>query len=205
MPTRPTPERMPSDQDIITIVSGIPRSGTSLVMQMLVAAGIEPLVDAARAPDDSNPRGYFELSDVKRMPRAGTDWVAGARGRCVKVIYALLEFLPRNERYCVLFVERDLDEVIDSQDRMLERLGESVGGLPRVRLRPILESQSETARQLLEAERCFEWRRISHQELISEPTQTAEKIASFLGRSEHASSMAACVDATLYRERAERA
>lgn len=193
---------MSFDQDTITIVSGIPRSGTSLVMQMLAAAEIEPLVDSARAPDDSNPRGYFELAEVKRTPRAGTEWVARARGRCVKVIHALLECMPRDERYRVIFVDRDLDEVMASQDRMLERSGDSVGGLPRERLSQILESQSEAARELLEAEPCFEWLRISHQELIREPAQTAEKMAAFLGRSEHASAMAACVDATLYRERA---
>lgn len=193
---------MSSDPDIITIVSGIPRSGTSLVMQMLAAAELEPLVDSARAPDDSNPLGYFELADVKRTPRAGTEWVARARGRCVKVIHALLECLPRNERYRVIFVDRDLDEVMASQDRMLERLGESAGGLPRERLRQVLKSQSDAARQLLEREPCFEWLRISHQELIREPAQTAQRMAAFLGRSEHASSMAACVDASLYRERA---
>ena len=135
-------------------------------MQMVAAAGIEPLVDDARSADDSNPLGYFERVEVKRMPRAGTDWVAGARGRSVKVIHALLEFLPRNERYRVLYVERDLDEVIASQDRMLERLGESAGALPRSRIRAVLESQSAAARALLESESCFEWQPVSHQDLI---------------------------------------
>lgn len=198
MPT----DLMPSDQDIITIVSGIPRSGTSLVMQMLAAAGIDPLADAGREQDASNPRGYFELADVKRMPRAGTNWISTARGRSMKVIHALLEYLPGDERYRVLFVDRDLDEVMTSQDRMLERMGEPLGGLPRDRLRQILESQRQTAYQLLDSKTCFEWQRVSHQDLLSAPLETAQEISRFLQRQGCASDMAACVDQSLYRERA---
>ena len=90
---------------------------------------------------------------------------------------------------------------MDSQDRMLARLGEPAGGLPRARLRQVLESQSEAARALLDAEPCFEWRAVSHQELINEPAEAAAEIATFLGREEHLVEMAACVDRLLYRER----
>ncbi|MFK7895444.1 MAG: hypothetical protein AB8G23_06390 [Myxococcota bacterium] len=199
---------MAAPSDLITVVSGIPRSGTSLAMQMVAATGIEPLVDDARPPDASNPRGYFELDAVKRMPRLGTDWLTQARGRSVKVIHALLEFLPRDVSYRVVYMERDLDEVIASQDRMLERQGEATGaegGLPKARLREILEKQNAAAIALLESERCFELECFTHRTLMIDPARSAERMAAFLGCEDAAPAIAAHVDPALYRERTESA
>ncbi len=113
-------------ENFITVVSGLPRSGTSLMMQMLVAGGLPALTDAVRSPDESNPRGYFEFEPVKRL-RTDASWLEQARGRAVKIIHLLLRELPTDGRfqYRVLFLRRPLEEVIASQSAMLARAGKA--------------------------------------------------------------------------------
>ena len=155
----------------ITVVSGVPRSGTSLRMQCLAAAGLPLLWDEARPPDASNPRGYFELAAVKASGR-DTSWLAQAEGRGVKVVHALLKNLPRDRRYRVLFMERAIDQVVASQNAMLARLGATVGELPAARVATVLESQRATARELLERSPCFAWMPVSYASLLSDPLAT---------------------------------
>src|SRR5687768_13992796 len=107
---------MPLADDII-IVSGLPRSGTSLMMQMLDRAGISAVTDKIRTADDDNPRGYFEFEPVKRT-KQDASWLPAARGRAVKLVSSLLYDLPATERYRVLFMQRDINEVLDSQEKM---------------------------------------------------------------------------------------
>src|SRR3982074_1052055 len=107
---------------MITVVSGLPRSGTSLMMQMLTAGGMHPLTDGQRAADANNPRGYYELESVKSLAK-NAEVIAAAEGKVVKVISSLLTFLPTRNQYRIVFMCRPLDEVLSSQDRMLERLG----------------------------------------------------------------------------------
>ena len=105
----------------MTVVTGLPRSGTSMLMQMLAAGGIPPLSDGERLPDDDNPRGYFELESVKRLQK-DSSWLSDAQGKAVKIIAQLLPNLPQLN-YRLIFMDRDLDEVIESQRRMLLRNG----------------------------------------------------------------------------------
>ncbi len=184
----------------ITVVSGLPRSGTSLVMQMLAAAGVEPLVDGVRGADESNPRGYFELEAVKRT-RADAGWVAAAGGRAVKVIHALLADLPRDRAYRVIVMRRDMDEVLDSQSAMLARLGRPETALARERLAAVLRTQLEQAVALLRSEPCFEVLEVEHGRLISEAHSEAARMEAFLGLRGVAAAMAACVDPSLHRVR----
>jgi hypothetical protein len=113
---------MNQTRSFVTIVSGLPRSGTSLLMQMLRAGGMPVLADDARPPDTDNPAGYLEYAPVLRTA-TDANWVAAAPGHAVKVIYALLRHLPRGFAYRVLWMRRDLDEVIASQQAMLARRG----------------------------------------------------------------------------------
>src|SRR5262245_31961291 len=106
----------------IIIVSGLPRSGTSLMMQMLSSGGIEVLTDNLRTADADNPRGYYEFEKVKQIER-DSSWLPQARGKAVKMVSQLLYHLPGGERYRVIFLERDLGEVLLSQEKMLRRLG----------------------------------------------------------------------------------
>ncbi|MBY0458847.1 MAG: hypothetical protein K2V38_16030, partial [Gemmataceae bacterium] len=106
----------------VTVVSGLPRSGTSLMMQLIHAGGVEALTDNIRAADTDNPRGYFEFERVKKV-KDDAAWLPDARGKVVKMVSQLLYDLPPTETYRVVFMERDIDEVLDSQEKMLSRLG----------------------------------------------------------------------------------
>src|SRR2546425_3967497 len=115
---------------MITVVSGIPRSGTSLMMQMLAAGGMPVLTDRVRAADANNPRGYLELEGVKSLAR-NPEALADAEGKAVKVISSLLSNLPAGHEYRIIFMCRPLEEIISSQDNMLRRLGKEVPPTPR--------------------------------------------------------------------------
>jgi len=114
----------PDSEAVITIVSGLPRSGTSLLMQLIEACGIAPLMDATRLPDESNPRGYYEFEPVKTLD-SDSSWLEGAVGKVVKVVYPNLLELPEGWNYRVFFLLRDLEEVLGSQSTMLARTGKS--------------------------------------------------------------------------------
>ncbi|HZP17091.1 MAG TPA: hypothetical protein VFB00_03930, partial [Terriglobales bacterium] len=107
---------------MITIVSGLPRSGTSLMMQMLAAGGMQLLTDSVRQPDIDNPRGYCEWELIKHLPQQ-PDLIDRAEGKAVKIISQLLLSVPRGRSYKLIFMERPLPEVLASQEEMLKRRG----------------------------------------------------------------------------------
>ncbi len=185
----------------IVVVSGLPRSGTSLLMQMLHAGGLEVLVDEHRRADASNPRGYFEYEPVKASAWDNR-WVAQAPGKAVKVIHLLLEHLPARYRYDVLFMERPLTEVLASQARMLEREGKRGAQLPPDRLRAIFESQLAQVRARLTEAAHMRWLALRYGDAIADPKAFARRVAAFLGRALDVEAMARVVDPALYRERA---
>jgi hypothetical protein len=187
--------------DRIAVVSGLPRSGTSLVMQMLAAGGIAPLCDGVRAPDADNPRGYFEHERVRSLAR-DTSVVAQARGRALKVVVPLLDHLPPGEDYRVLLVERSLDEVVTSQDRMLARRAEPGAVDPpeiaRERLLQLLARQLQQARARL-AQRGIPFLAVRHAQLIGDASACAREIARFLDAALDVDAMARAVDPSLHR------
>lgn len=113
----------------IIVVSGLPRSGTSLMMKMLAAGGLPLLVDGLRVPDDDNPEGYFEFEQVKALASGDHTWLPEAQGCAVKIISSLLKFLPEAYFYRVILMQRHMSEVLASQHRMLIRRGEPVDTL----------------------------------------------------------------------------
>ena len=113
-------------RDFVTVVSGAPRSGTSMMMRMLAVGGIAPLTDGVRVPDTDNPHGYYEYEPVKRT-KADDSWLGQAAGRAVKMVHLLLRDLPADRSYRVILMRRDLTEMVTSQRRMLERLGRDTG------------------------------------------------------------------------------
>jgi hypothetical protein len=186
-------------QDFITIVSGLPRSGTSLMMQMLTSGGIPALTDGARAADESNPRGYFELEAVKRL-RADQSWLEQARGHAVKIIHLLLRELPADGRfeYRVLFMLRPIEEVLASQRAMLARQGKPAASAS---LAGVYESQLAQAREWMDTHSCFTYLTLEHHRVIEQPAESAVAIARFLQRDLDLNAMAAAVDLSLWRER----
>ncbi|MBI5506563.1 MAG: sulfotransferase domain-containing protein [Deltaproteobacteria bacterium] len=189
------------DRAEIVVVSGLPRSGTSMMMRMLEAGGIEPLSDGLRSADDDNPLGYYEFERVKGLP-GDTAWLAEAEGRAVKVVSALLEQLPRDHRYKVVFLQRDLGEVLASQRRMLERRGREVDAGGEARLAALFDKHLTVARERLAARDEIEVEFIRYDEVIADPRGAARRLALFLGRAFDEAAAARAVDPALYRQRA---
>ena len=114
-------------RDYVIIVSGLPRSGTSMMMKAIHSGGIEPIIDHIRKADEDNPKGYYEFEPVKKT-KEDTSWLADAPGSVVKMVYRLLYDLPGNYDYRVVFMQRDLKEVLASQKKMLDRSGKGRRG-----------------------------------------------------------------------------
>jgi hypothetical protein len=186
----------------IVIVSGLPRSGTSMMMRMLDAGGLAPLEDGVRTADVSNPKGYFEFEPVKELESARGDvaWLPAARGKAVKVISLLLTWLPEHYNYRVIFMQRDLDEVLASQQQMLERRGED-GGADAGRSRDVFQAHLTQVERFMAARPCFETLHVPYREAVGAPAATAVAVARFLGRRMDTDAMARAVEASLYHHR----
>jgi hypothetical protein len=185
---------------MITVVSGVPRSGTSLMMQMLAAGGLTPLVDGQRAADASNPRGYFEWQKAKSLPRE-PDCIAEAEGKVVKVISTLLLSLPNTFAYKVIFVERPLSEVVASQSAMVQKLGTEGPALGPEAMERALEAHLKHAKASLRLrpEMSLCW--VAYHDALQNPQGVSETIEQFLGVPLSLPSMTAQVDLSLYRQR----
>jgi hypothetical protein len=186
----------------IVVVSGLPRSGTSMAMKMLQAGGLPILTDDARPADDSNPGGYFEFEPVKQLDKAGDlAWLRNARGKGVKVISWLVTWLPESYDYRVIFMQRDLDEVIASQNAMLLQRGEPKGIEDPDSMRQIYGRHLDQVRRFLEDRSCFTTLTVNYAEVVERPSAEAKRLAGFLHRRLDVERMAAAVDPRLYRKR----
>ena len=193
------------DPSIINIVSGLPRSGTSLMMQILAAGGIPPMTDALRSPDDSNPRGYLEFEAVKRL-KADRSWLPQARGHALKVIHLLLPELvgaPGTEglRFRVVMMRRPVAEVVASQRAMLARQGRTAAALPDAQLGRMFLDQLERAERLLAGRPEFTLHTVQYPALLAGPAAEIARLNAFLGGGLDEAAMARQVDPALYRER----
>lgn len=189
-------------RNFITVVSGLPRSGTSLMMQMLAAGGIPPLTDQQRTADESNPRGYFEFEAVKQL-RKDRSWLAEAQGKAVKIIHLLLPELPNDGamEFRVILMERAIGEVLASQRRMLARGGKASAAIPEEQLGKIYLGQLQQAERWLASLPNGRVLKVEHRALLADPTPLALQLNDFLGGDLDPGAMAAAVDPSLYRER----
>lgn len=203
-----------ASQDLITVVSGLPRTGTSLMMQILEAAGLPIFTDGARAADESNQRGYYEHHRTGSLLAAGDhSWLGEARGKAIKVVAPLLASLPRQLPdpdkpttapgpvvYRVLFMERDMEEILASQSSFLDRIGGST---------PAPGGGDVAKAYLQQLRHAREWCRdprvhaipVSYRDLVERPDEILPMIADFLGTTDRLAEMRACIDPSLYRER----
>ena len=186
----------------ITVVSGLPRSGTSMMMQMLSAGGMPVLADGARPADEDNPRGYFELESAKRL-RHDAGWLAGAVGKAVKVIHLALPDLPADFTYRVVMMHRDLAEVLDSQQIMLRRHDRHGARLAPDRLAATFEAQLRRATEWARREAHVSLLEVHYRDVIRDPAAQAARVNEFLGGTLDVGKMSAAVDPALYRNRAE--
>jgi tetratricopeptide (TPR) repeat protein len=184
----------------LIVVSGLPRSGTSLMMQMLRAGGIEPMTDGARQPDDDNPEGYWEWEDVKKLPK-NPRLIEQAAGKAVKVISALLPSLPAPHRYTVIYMVRPTEQVVDSQWAMLARQGQN----PKSEKRHLIEVQEHHSGQLrkaLAASDRVTLLEVSYPDLVADPGPVIAKLTELLpGRFRPSPGVAECVKPSLHRNR----
>lgn len=171
-----------------------------MMMQMLEAGGLDVLIDHVRATDEDNLKGYYELEAVKATGR-DPSWLAGAGGKAVKVIYLLLKDLPARYEYRVIFMRRDLAEVVRSQQAMLARRGESGAGLGAEQMADVFARQLERVDQWLAEQANFQRLDVPYREVITDPRSHARRIEEFLGRPLDIVAMEAVVDPALYRQR----
>ncbi len=188
-----------AERDFVVLVSGLPRSGTSLVMQMLAAGGLPLLTDGVRQPDADNYRGYYELEAVKKT-KSDASWLVGAAGKAVKMVYLLLYDLPPGYQYRVVFLQRKLEEVLASQKIMLQRQGKGTGEDDAAMTR-IFQKELVKVGQWLSAQPNFSLLNVDYNRLVVQPRVHAAEIDEFLGGGLNLDAMAAAVDPAQYRNR----
>ena len=193
--------RNDSTRKYVTVVSGLPRSGTSMMMRMLCAGGLPAMTDERRTSDDDNPLGYFELEAVKRLDKDNA-WFHEATGKVVKVIHMLLPGIPADCPCRVVFMDRDLREVIASQAVMLQRRGQAGAAVNPDTLAGIFERQLRKTYDWMDAQANIDLLRVSYADTVADPGPTVDALCAFLQPPAlDAEAMRAAVDPTLYRQR----
>lgn len=185
----------------IIVVSGLPRSGTSMMMQMLSAGGLDILTDGQRTADEDNPKGYYELERVKDLQKNDVVWLQDAQGKVVKIISSLLKHLPENYHFRVIFMERDVDEVIASQHQMILHRGEQANPEMNAKIRLLYLRHLKDIRIWLNEKSNFSAFYISYKDVLNKPIESASLICRFLGFSLDEKKMVGVVDNRLYRQR----
>ena len=185
----------------VIIVSGLPRSGTSMAMKMLEAGGLDLVVDDAREADEDNPKGYYEderVMDLAEMPDKG--WLRGARGRVIKVVSSLLNHLPPSNQYKIVFMRRNLYEVLASQQKMLARRGEESHTDDEEMLK-MYQAHLEKVEFQIRFRSNLDAIYVHYPDVVANPATEARRIADFVGGDLDVDHMVSAVDRKLYRNR----
>ncbi len=185
----------------IVIVSGLPRSGTSMMMKMLEAGGLPPLTDNLRAADEDNPKGYYEFERVKQLPKGDVAWLPEAQGKVVKVIAALLPYLPDSYHYRVIFMQRAMAEVLASQRQMLIRRGEDPDKIPDDALAKLFEKHLKKVNDWVVRQPHVARLDVNYNDMLKNPQPFIGQINTFLGNQLNTAQMAMVVDPALHRQR----
>ena len=187
--------------ETITIVSGLPRSGTSMMMKMLDAGGLPALTDEIREADEDNPRGYYEFEPVKKTKK-DSSWLESAGGKVVKMVHLLLLDLPTDRSYRVIFMRRAMNEILVSQRRMLERQGHPPEQTDE-EMGELFTRHLTSMEQWLKQQSHIDVLYINYKDVIENPSQEAELVNQFVGNTLNVKKMAAVVDESLYRNKEE--
>lgn len=186
----------------VVIVSGLPRSGTSMMMKMLEAGGLEILTDHIRTPNEDNPKGYYEFERVKKLPDGDVAWLPEAQGRVVKIISALLKHLPPTYPYKVLFMRRRMSEILASQRQMLVRRGEASDKVADDEMTRLFEKHLQDVFAWMAQQSNLTYLEIDYNAMLADPRPQVAQIQAFLGLALNTQAMLAVVDPELYRQRA---
>jgi hypothetical protein len=187
-------------RDYVTIVSGLPRSGTSMMMKMLEAGGLAVLTDNVRTADEDNPKGYYEFERVKKI-ETDRAWLPDAHGKVVKMISALLRHLPIEHRYKVIFMRRRIEEVLASQRQMLVRRGKPTDAVSDDKLADSFAKHVRQVEEWITAHPNIEVLYVSYNEMVENPAPHLARIDAFLDGGLDTSKMTGAVAGELYRQR----
>jgi len=192
---------MTNMEKFITIVSGLPRSGTSMLMKMLEAGGMDVLTDNLRTADEDNPKGYDEFEAVKQLEE-DQEWLPEAQGKVVKIISQLLKPLPQDYKYKVIFMRRKMEEILASQKQMLIRRGEPTDAVADETIAALFQKHLSQVEAWLAEQSNFEVLYVHYSEALKQPAEIVEQINEFLGGSLEVEQMKSVVDTSLHRQRA---
>ncbi len=185
---------------MITIVSGLPRSGTSMMMRLLEAGGLEAFTDGRRQADSDNPRGYYELEQAKTI-KADSSWLGKAEGKVFKMVSMLLFDVPKDRNYKIIFMRRDLDEVLASQAVMLQNLGKDQDQPPDRRMKELFTAHLAQVERFLAEQPALDVLYCDFRQLVEHPDTAVRRVAGHLGLDLDLDRMAAMVEPALYRQR----
>jgi hypothetical protein len=190
-----------TEHEVITIVSGLPRSGTSLMMSMLEAGGMMVLADNKRTADIDNPEGYHEYEQVKDLAKGNYSWLSKARGRGVKVISTLLPNLPMQHRYRIIFMRRDMAEILASQKKMIINRGEDPDKIPDTQMTQIFEKNLRQIEEWINTHPNVTKIDVSYNQLLRDPESLVHQVNQFVGGNLDLNKMLNVINPNLYRQR----
>ena len=188
------------EDNFVTIVSGLPRSGTSMMMQAIHAGGMAAVTDNIRKSDSDNPRGYYEFEPVKKT-KEDPSWVQHATGKVVKMVYRLLYDLPADYEYRIIFMNRSIEEVLLSQKKMLERIGKKGADIADEKLSGLFKSELEKIYKWIDTQPNFSILSVNYRDAVESPLAQCSIVNDFLGGDLDTGKMASAIDPTLYRNR----
>jgi hypothetical protein len=190
------------NNDSITIVSGLPRSGTSLMMQMLEAGGMSVVTDNVRKADDDNPKGYYEFEKVKTI-KNDSSWLKDCQHKAFKMVSELLYYLPDNHTYNVVFMKREMNEILASQRLMLQRIGKEGAGASEEEMAGQFRKHLQNIEIWLSTQSHIKVLYFKYNDIIQDPLTCAQSVNRFLGGWLHEEDMAQIVETSLYRQRSK--
>ena len=188
------------NKEVITIVSGLPRSGTSMMMKMLEAGGMDILTDNIRKADEDNPKGYFEFEKAKELKKDAS-WLEDAKGKVVKIISALLEHLPDKYSYKIIFMHRNMEEILDSQRQMIIRRREPTEEVSDEKMEKMFLKHLQKIEKRLNKQSNMDVLTIHYNEVLKEPAKHSEIVNRFLGNTLNIKNITSVIDQALYRQR----
>jgi len=189
-----------NEGNFITIVSGLPRSGTSMMMRMIKAGGIKVVTDNMRKSNEDNPRGYYEDERVKKMKK-DSSWLGECQGKVVKIISMLLYNLLSNHNYKVIFMKREMQEILSSQKTMLRRRGEKVDDVSNQEMGDKFEKHLRQVEDWLKKQENIDVLYVRYNDVIDDAKSQIKTINRFLGNCLNEEEMVKVVEKSLYRQR----
>lgn len=196
-------KRSTTATEFVTVVSGLPRSGTSMMMRMLETGGLPVMTDHLRVPDESNPKGYYELERVKQLKEGNGGWISEGKGKVVKIISSLLQHLPPEQQYRIVFMKRNMDEILASQREMLLRRGEPTDRIPDRDLADLYQNHLTRVTEWLAQQPNIKVIYPHYNQILENPREPIAQLCQFLQPfTLDPEKMLSVVESSLYRQRA---